>query len=108
MTLVTTLQRQRQPPVDDSFAVGPGNHAYISHYEITADGTYYVRVSRWGGSTDNYQLRVERARGIDLESDAHYDNDTLANADPITFGRRYQSDCDRRRHHHGSRKYEHR
>ncbi|WP_158262470.1 MULTISPECIES: pre-peptidase C-terminal domain-containing protein, partial [Pirellulaceae] len=65
---------------------GPGASSYYSHYQVDEDGTYYVRV--FGDSTSNegtYQLRIERARGIDLESDGSYNNDSIANADPITL-----------------------
>ena len=37
------------------------------------------------GTEGNYQLRLDVARGIDLESDASYNNNSLGNADPITL-----------------------
>ncbi|NLS91835.1 MAG: hypothetical protein GXX96_06600, partial [Planctomycetaceae bacterium] len=48
---------------------------------------YYVRVGKyqWSDVVGEYQLRVELARGIDLESDAEYANDTLAGADAVTL-----------------------
>ncbi|MBN2474703.1 MAG: Ig-like domain-containing protein, partial [Pirellulales bacterium] len=55
---------------------GPDHDAYISHYAIPADGTYYVQVDYYSGSLGSYQLRVELARGIDLESDQEYHNDS--------------------------------
>ncbi len=64
---------------------GPGYDAYISHYEIPADGTYYVLVENESSATGSYQLRVERARGIDLESDKSYNNDTIGGADLVTL-----------------------
>ena len=66
---------------------GPGGDAYISYHEIPSDGTYYVRVGHYAydATVGNYQLRVDVARGIDLESDAGYNNDSIANADPITL-----------------------
>ena len=66
---------------------GPGSDAYISHYTVPTDGTYYARVGhyRYSGTVGNYQLRVELARGIDLESDANYHNDSSSQADPVTL-----------------------
>ena len=66
---------------------GPAADAYISHYEIPSDGTYYVRVGHYAhdGTKGNYQLRLDVAREIDLESDAGYANDSVAGADPITL-----------------------
>ena len=66
---------------------GPGGDAYISYHEIPSDGTYYVRVGHYAydATIGNYQLRLDVARGIDLESDASYNNDSLTNADPITL-----------------------
>jgi len=64
---------------------GPDHDAYISHYVTASAGTYYVQVTYYGGSLGAYQLRVETARGIDLESDLEYHNDSIANADPITL-----------------------
>ncbi len=64
---------------------GPGYDAYISHYEIPADGTYYVLVENESSATGSYQLRVERARGIDLESDKSYNNDSIGGADLVTL-----------------------
>jgi len=66
---------------------GPGADSYISHFTIPADGTYYVRVGKsyWSSARGNYQVRVDLARGIDLESDAQYNNDSVGGADPINF-----------------------
>ena len=66
---------------------GPGSDAYISHYTVPTDGTYYARVGhyRYSGTVGNYQLRVELARGIDLESDAGYHNDSIAQADVVAL-----------------------
>ena len=66
---------------------GPGSDAYISHYTISADGTYYVRVGKnyWSRGIGNYEIRLQVGRGIDLESDAEYHNDSTANADALTF-----------------------
>ena len=58
---------------------GPEWDAYISGQELPSDGIYYVQVFRHREQkSGNYQLRVELARGIDLESDANYHNDTIA------------------------------
>ncbi|NLF73929.1 MAG: hypothetical protein GX575_33385, partial [Candidatus Anammoximicrobium sp.] len=53
---------------------GPGADAYTQPYRIPSDGVYYVRVGKyqWSDVVGEYQLRVELARGIDLESDAEY------------------------------------
>ena len=63
---------------------GPGYDAFISHYVIPTSGTYYVKVGHdagyysWNNSTPgSYQLRVDVARGIQLESDANYANDSV-------------------------------
>ena len=65
---------------------GPGQASYVSHYEVPADGTFFVELLADSfGSRGNYQIRIERARGIDLESDRFYLNDAIANASPIRF-----------------------
>ena len=66
---------------------GPDYDAFISHYSISSSGTYYARVSGEGGTTGSYELRVDLARGIDLESDGQYANDVIAGADPLTLSR---------------------
>ena len=63
---------------------GPFYDAFISGYAIAGSGTYYARVSR-ASATGSYELRVDLARGIDLESDANYANDSIAGADPLTL-----------------------
>ncbi len=65
---------------------GPGADAFISHYTIASSGTYYVRIAKgdyWSGTTGSYQVRVDVARGIQLESDANYSNDSIAGANLI-------------------------
>ena len=69
---------------------GPEYDAFISHYEITSSGTYYARVysdTYWGGgsATGTYELRVDVARGIDLESDTGYSNDSISGANTLTL-----------------------
>ena len=62
---------------------GPGTDAFISCFRITVAGTWYVRISSPGyndGTPGPYEMRVEIARGIQLESDRQYANDTSANA----------------------------
>ncbi len=72
--------------ITSGFGAGPGNDGYISHYLVPTTGTYYVRLERWtNDSIGTYELRVELARGIDLESDPNYDNDSTAKADPLTY-----------------------
>ena len=69
----------------DNDGGGQGGDAFISHYQIPADGTYYVAVGHHWGSTGNYQLRVDLARGVQLESDANYSNDSVAGADVLSL-----------------------
>ena len=65
---------------------GPDQGSYISHFEVPSNGTYFVELfADSSGNQGNYQLRVERARGIDLESDSYYYNNSTAGADPVTL-----------------------
>ena len=64
---------------------GPGSDAFISHYSITTNGTYYVRVISYYSTTGSYQLRIDLARGIQLESDPNYTNDSIAGANSLTL-----------------------
>jgi hypothetical protein len=66
---------------------GPGSDAAISHYTVTATGVYYLQVGRNGNSTTPgaYELHVERARGIELESDLGYSNDSVGGANTLTL-----------------------
>ena len=66
---------------------GPESNAFISHYQIPADGTYYVWAGHYWGGTGDYELRVDLARGIQQESDREYHNDSTANADTLTLSR---------------------
>ncbi|MFX1538476.1 MAG: PPC domain-containing protein, partial [Promethearchaeota archaeon] len=66
---------------------GPGADAFISRYVITSSGTYYVRITSEYSGTGSYEVRVDLARGIELESDRDYANDTLAGADSLTLVR---------------------
>jgi hypothetical protein len=52
---------------------GPDRDAYLSHYVVPGDGTYYARVGKdyYSAATGDYRLRMELARGIDLESDGN-------------------------------------
>ncbi|HUU96390.1 MAG TPA: CARDB domain-containing protein, partial [Phycisphaerae bacterium] len=62
--------------------------AFISRFEITSSGKYYVRVwfNGWqGSSTGAYLLRVDLARGIQLEKDGSYVNDTTSTANLVTL-----------------------
>jgi hypothetical protein len=62
---------------------GAGTDAFLSHYTIASSGSYFVRVGKNASSTTAgaYQLRVDVARGIGLESDAQYANDSVGGAD---------------------------
>jgi len=62
---------------------GPGHDAFISHEVISTSGTYYVQVGSQASTSGSYQARVDLARGIQLESDADYGNDTISGANPL-------------------------
>jgi len=67
---------------------GPDADALISHAVIPTSGTYYVVVSKgayWDGTTGSYEVRVDVARGIQLESDTGYANDSIAGANVLTL-----------------------
>ncbi len=66
---------------------GPGNGAFISSYSITESGTYYVHVGKYTLSTSSgmYRLRVDVARGLPMESDAEYGNDSMGGANGLTL-----------------------
>ena len=66
---------------------GPNSDALTSHYTIPTTSTYYVRVGKNHGSSvaGSYQIGLLIARGLDLESDLSYHNDTIGNADPVSL-----------------------
>ena len=64
---------------------GPDNDAFISHYVIPSSGFYYVKVGNYSATPDSYELRVDLARGLQLESDAWYSNDNIAGANALTM-----------------------
>jgi len=59
---------------------GPGPDALISAFVIGSSGTYSVRILGRNSTTGAYQLRVDLARTVQLETDANYSNDTIASA----------------------------
>src|SRR6266850_2127296 len=63
---------------------GPDLRPFLSRYAIPSSGTYYARVYGYGG-TANYQLRVDVARTVQLESDPEYANDTVGGANVLTL-----------------------
>ncbi|MEL6109842.1 MAG: CARDB domain-containing protein, partial [Planctomycetota bacterium] len=65
---------------------GPDNDAYISGYELPTTTTYFVRMGKyyWDDGPADYDLRVNVARGIDLETDANYANDGISGADVVS------------------------
>ena len=69
-----------------SFDEGPDQDSFISRYEVSATGLYYVVVGKGylsgGGS---YELQVDVARGIDQESDAYYSNGSISGANMLTL-----------------------
>ncbi|MBM3878584.1 MAG: LEPR-XLL domain-containing protein [Verrucomicrobia bacterium] len=64
---------------------GPGNDALMAAYRIEATGTYYVAVGKnwWSTTPGSYRLRVDLTRGVPLEDDGDYANDTPARANPL-------------------------
>src|SRR5688572_2878002 len=64
---------------DDS---GPDTDGFISHFTITSSGTYYALVGSSGG-TGGYQARVDLVRGLQIEADADFANDTIAGANVL-------------------------
>ena len=64
---------------------GPDNDAFISHYVIPSSGSYYVKVGNYSATPDSYELRVDLARGLQLESDAWYSNDSIGGANTLTW-----------------------
>ena len=65
---------------------GPDDNGFISNYGLPYTGTFYIYVQRGGGSSvGEYQLRVELARGIQMESDYDYSNDSFSGANTISL-----------------------
>ena len=57
---------------------GPATGSFASNFEVPSSGIYYVRVGKnaQSQSTGEYQLNVDVGRGIGVESDASYANDS--------------------------------
>src|SRR5678816_1810281 len=68
-------------------ASGPDGDAFISGFVVPSTATYYVRVGKEFNSVvrDNYYLRVEIARGLGLEFDPGYANDTMGGANGLNL-----------------------
>ncbi|MBA3481151.1 MAG: Ig-like domain-containing protein, partial [Pirellulales bacterium] len=66
---------------------GPGTDAFVSNFVVPSSGTYYVRAGKESSSSvsGSYGLRIDLARGIDLESDANYRNNSISQADNLRF-----------------------
>lgn len=66
---------------------GPVNDALVSRYQIQTSGSYFVRVGKSSSSSvaGVYELHLQIGRGIELESDAGYANDSIGSADPLTL-----------------------
>ena len=66
---------------------GPDNTAYISGFEIDADGTYYVAVDRrfTGFGLGGYDLLVNLNRLHDIETDQNYGNDSVVSSNQIVL-----------------------
>ncbi|MCD0460362.1 pre-peptidase C-terminal domain-containing protein, partial [Roseiconus lacunae] len=69
---------------DDS---GPGGTAFISGFELPEDGDYFIEVHDDSSNrSGDYQVRVDLARGVDMETDANYSNNGLnSSADPLNL-----------------------
>ena len=61
---------------------GPGVTAFISGAELDLDGEYFIEVGGRFNSNEHgdYQVRVDLARGIEMETDAGYSNDSISTA----------------------------
>src|SRR5437868_6683601 len=59
---------------------GPGNDSFISAFAIVSSGTYTVRVGARSSATGQYLVRLDVARGVQIESDANYSNDSITRA----------------------------
>ena len=66
---------------------GPNADSLISGYRIPSDGTYYLRVGKnyWSTAAGNYEVRVQVSRGVAMETDSQYHNDSIGNADTISL-----------------------
>ena len=60
---------------------GPNQDALISGFPLTSTGTHYLRVGSTSASRGTYELRVGLSRGVAMETDVQYHNDSLGNAD---------------------------
>jgi hypothetical protein len=75
-----------QVSYDQNF-YGPNSGAFISAAQAPTTGTYTLVVTRYyyNDARGPYDLHVERARGIQQESDAEYGNDSLGGANTLTL-----------------------
>ncbi|HUT09137.1 MAG TPA: C-type lectin domain-containing protein, partial [Thermoguttaceae bacterium] len=66
---------------------GPDDDAFISAYTIPVSGTYYAYVFHRSGCpyAGSYQLRVDLARGIQMEYDPEYANDSRGSANLLAL-----------------------
>ena len=64
---------------------GPDTDALISSYTIASSGTYYLKVGKYYYSTATgaYEVRVDLARGISIESDSGYANDAVGSPNTV-------------------------
>jgi hypothetical protein len=70
------------------YGYGPDSDTFISNYQATSSGTYTLVVSKnyYGDEYRGaYELHVERARGIQQETDLGYANDSIGGANPLTL-----------------------
>ena len=62
--------------------------AFLSAYAVSTTGTYYVNVGKsyWSTISGNmYRLRVDVARGVQMEGDTDYSNDGMGSATALTL-----------------------
>ena len=66
---------------------GPDDDAFISAFTIPVSGTYYAYIFHRSGTpySGSYKLRVDLARGIHLEYDPEYANDSRGSANLLTL-----------------------
>ncbi len=62
---------------------GPGTDS-LTVFVFTSSGEYFVRVKgSTPSTTGSYQVRVDMARGIQMEADSGYSNDTVTVRTPL-------------------------
>ena len=73
---------------DTASGYGPDADAFVSNYQAASTGIHTLLVSKHSGVGEYrgaYELHVERARGIQQETDLSYANDSTGGANPLTL-----------------------